>query len=61
MLLPLLMNNMMETPAPPIIEVCTAGQWSATIPFVVCDDYNITIDGPAADDVQVSATIELQE
>jgi hypothetical protein len=49
--------------APPITEVivCTNGVWSATISFLPCDDLRITIGGPAADDVKVSTTIELQE
>ena len=44
----------------PVI-VCTAGVWSSTISFVACDDFRVTIDGPAADQVKISATIELTE
>ncbi len=51
------------TNAPPVgtVIVCTDGTWSVVVPFVPCDDFRITIDGPAADQVKISATIELQE
>ena len=44
----------------PVI-VCTSGVWSATISFVPCDDFRITIDGPSLDNPKISATLEFQE
>ncbi len=58
MLLPLQINMLL----PPVaVIVCTDGTWSIVIFFLPCDDFRITIDGPAADDVKVSATMELEE
>lgn len=48
-------------PPPPDVVVCTSGVWSVEVSFVACDDYRVEIDGPAADNVRVSATVELEE
>lgn len=48
-------------PVPAPVVVCTDGVWSTPISFLPCDDFRVTIDGPAADDVKISATMELQE
>lgn len=53
--------QVLELLAPPPIIVCTSGVWSVTVGFVPCDDLRIEIDGPAADDVKVSATLEFEE
>ena len=43
------------------VVVCTSGVWSSEIDFASCDTYNVEIDGPGADNVRVSATIEFSE
>ena len=43
------------------VFVCTSGVWSVEVSFAVCDSYHIEIDGPAADDVRVSSTLEFEE
>ncbi len=50
-----------QAAVPGSVIVCTSGVWSSTISFVPCDDFRVTIDGPAADQVKVSATMELEE
>ena len=50
----------MATSVAPVF-VCTAGVWSVEVSFAVCDSYHIEIDGPAADDVRVSSTLEFEE
>ena len=47
----------MATSLVPVV-VCTAGVWSVRIAFRPCDDFRITIDGPSADQTQISATLE---
>lgn len=44
-----------------VVTVCTGGVWSSTISFVVCDDYRVQIDGPATDNVRISATLEFED
>lgn len=46
---------------PDFLAVCTDGVWSAVITFASCDDFRIVIDGPGADGLKISATIELEE
>lgn len=46
---------------PDFLVVCTDGVWSAVITFASCDDFRITISGAGADDVKISATMELEE
>ncbi len=60
MLLPLQINMLLPPIAAAVI-VCTNGVWSVTVFYDPCDDFRITIDGPAADQVKVSATMELEE
>lgn len=43
------------------VIVCTDGVWSAPVSYLPCDDFRVTIDGPAADQVKVSATLEFEE
>ena len=43
------------------IVVCTAGAWGDVILFNPCDDFRITIDGPSANNLKISATIEFEE
>ena len=50
-----------EVTLPTDPEVCTDGRWSKEVSFAACDDLRITIDGPAADQVKISATVELTE
>ncbi len=50
-----------SVPAVTVIVVCTSGIWSSVVLFSPCDDFRITIDGPDADNIKISATIELQE
>ena len=40
------------------VTVCTGGVWSTRIRFRPCDDFRITIDGPSADQIRISATVE---
>ncbi len=54
-------RSLWQAAIPGPVIVCTDGVWSASISFLPCDDFRITIDGPAADQVKISATIELTE
>ena len=58
-LLPLHLMNLLAPVA--AVAVCTDGVWSVTIFYAPCDDFRVAIDGPAADQVKISATIELGE
>jgi len=40
---------------------CTEGEWDDTVTFDACDDFWLTIDGPAGAVIKVSVTVELEE
>lgn len=43
------------------VSVCSSGAWSAAVSFLPCDDYRVTIDGPALNQVKISTALEFVE
>ena len=56
-----LRSLLQATSAAVTVIVCTAGVWSVEVSFAACDDFRIEFDGPAADNVRASATVEFEE
>ncbi len=48
-------------PTAPFLIVCTSGAWDTVVLFSPCDDFRVTITGPAASDLKISATLEFEE